>query len=290
MKAEPKLGRATVALVALFAVGGASCASSAARPRSAAETAAAEREWSTRARAQIRDHWNPWDVVRTAGPAGASGRPTTVLRIAVKPDGTAPRPEVVRSSGIPVLDEAAVRAVEAAVPLPAPPPELASSAGAVALELGFRVVGNEDTNVPADGDKRDSFAVIAANCEYKTPGVVEPTDVQKTVETYRRDVMTCLDGQRDTGLEAIGEVAVEFVITEAGNVFRPVVLKTRGLSRSFEGCLLNTMSRWAFAKPAGGAVKVVFPFRFEGGRAIGADFRSSAVNPDPAFPRSKNGP
>src|SRR6516165_1314626 len=101
MKAKPVLG-----LVTLFALSLTSCASSPARPRSTAELAVARREWSSQARGQIRDHWNPWDVVGAAGSTESSQwRATTVLRIAVQPDGTAPRPEIVGSSGIAALDE-----------------------------------------------------------------------------------------------------------------------------------------------------------------------------------------
>jgi hypothetical protein len=155
-----------------------------------------------------------------------------------------------------------------------PPPELSSGASPVTFDLGFRVVGNENPNVPPMDDKPDPFPVITANCEYRSLGVVDPVDVQRTVETYRRDVTTCLDRQRTAGVEAIGEVTIEFVIAETGSVYRPIVLKTGGLTRSLEGCLLRTMSRWTFRRPTGGAAKVVFPFRFLGGQAAGADIRS----------------
>jgi hypothetical protein len=58
MMAESTPGRAAAALVtlALIAI---SCASPAAtHPSSAVDVAAAQREWSSRARAQIRDDWN----------------------------------------------------------------------------------------------------------------------------------------------------------------------------------------------------------------------------------------
>jgi TonB family protein len=250
-----------------------SCASSSAtHPRSAADQVAAEREWAGRARDQIRDYWNPWDVVRTVKQAESPpGWPTTVLRIAVRPDGTASRPEVIRSSGVPALDDLAVKAVTSASPLP-PPPDNSSGAGVVAFDLGFRVVGAEAANSLAD-DTHDAFPIISAACEEKPLGVADPLDVQKTIESYRRDVTICLDEQRGIGVEAVGEVTVEFVISDAGNVHRPVVLKTGGLTRSLERCLLRTMSRWTFHKPAGGAVKVAFPFHFLEGQAAGADVR-----------------
>ena len=270
------LGTTMFGLVRLFALSLASCASSSAtNPRFPIDSAAAKREWSNQARDQIRDYWNPWDLVRAVRLAESlPGRPTTVLRIAVQPDGTAPPPEILRRSGISALDDLAVRAVTAALPLPMPPSELLSGASLVTFDLGFQAVGDENPNVSPVDDKHDPFPVITANCEYKTLGVVDPLDVQRTVETYRREVTTCLERQPGSGSQAIGDVAIEFVIAEAGTVYRPIVLKTGGLTRSLEGCLLRTMSHWTFRKPTGGAVKVVFPFRFLGGQAVGSDIRS----------------
>jgi TonB family protein len=269
-------GTTKFGLASLFALSLMSCASSSAtHPRYAIDSAAAKGEWSNGARDQIREYWNPWDLVRTVRSAESPAQaPTTVLRIAVQPDGTALPAEILRSSGISALDDLAVRAVAAALPLPMPPPELSSDASPATFDLGFRVVGAENPNVPPVDDKHDPFSVITANCEYKTLGVVDPMDVQRTVETYRRDVTTCLDRQRTAGFEAIGQVTIEFVIAETGSVYRPTVLKTGGLTRSLEGCLLKTMSHWTFRRPTGGAVKVVFPFRFSGGQAVGADIRS----------------
>jgi TonB family protein len=274
MRVESMLGTTKFGLVSLFALSLVSCASSSAtHPRYAIDSAAAKLEWSNRARDQIRDYWNPWDLVRAVRLAESlPGRPTTVLRIAVHPDGTAPPPEILRRSGISALDDLAVSAVTAALPLPMPPPELSNGASPVTFDLGFRVVGDETSNVPPMDDTHHPFPVITANCEYKTPGVVDPLDVQRTVETYRREVTTCLDRQRVAGFEPIGEVTIEFVIAEAGSVYRPIVLKTGSLTRPLEGCLLRTMSNWTFRKPTGGAVKVVFPFRFLGGQVGGADF------------------
>src|ERR1022692_52441 len=156
------LGTTKFGLVSLFALSLVSCASSSAKHlRYAIDSAAAKREWSNGARDQIRDYWNPWDLVRAVrSAASAPGRPTTVLRIAVQPDGTAPPPEILHSSGISALDDLAVRAVTAALPLPMPPPELLSGASAVTFDLGFRVVGDENPNVPPVDDKHDPFPVI----------------------------------------------------------------------------------------------------------------------------------
>jgi TonB family protein len=279
MKAEPTVHWTTLGLLSLLALGPTSCAST--HPRTGAELAAAKLEWSSQVRAQIRYYWNPWDVVRTvtAPIDSAAWRATTVLRIAVQTDGTAPQPEIVGSSGVAALDEEAVRAVAAALPLPAPPSELASGASPVPLVLGFRVVRNEDPKVAPGDDVHDPFAVITAGLESRTAGVVDPLDIQRTVETYRQDVSMCLGRQRDTGFEAIGEVAIEWVITETGSVQHPVVVKTRGLNRSLEGCLVQAISLWSFRKPTGGPAKVMFPFRFGGGLAAGADFRSEQAAP-----------
>jgi len=252
-----------------------SCASSSAtHPPSPAEAAAAKQEWSRQARGQIRNYWNPWDVVRTVKTPGSSAwRATTVLRLAVQADGTAPRPEIVGSSGVPALDDEAVRAVAAALPLPAPPRELLGAASSTPFVLGLRVVRNEPPSSAPVDDDREPFAVILARIDDGARGAVDPLDVQRTVEseTYRRDVSNCLSRQRDVGLEeSVGEVTIEFVITEAGGVDHPIVAKTRGLSRSMEGCLVSAISLWTFRKPTGGAAKVMFPFRFGGGQAVGA--------------------
>jgi TonB family protein len=273
-------GWVTLGLVTLFALSATSCASSSATHPSAVDSAAAERDWSSRVRAQVRDYWNPWDVVKAPRSTDSPPRrPTTVLRLAVQRDGTAPRPEILRSSGISALDDAAVRAIAAALPLPTPPPELSRGASSIPFDLGFRVVFDADPavppEVPPEDDKRDPFAVISANCEYKTPGTVNPSDIQRTVEAYQRDVVSCLNRQRIEGIvDSFGTVTVEFVIAESGNVFHPVVVKTYGLTRSLEGCLLKAMYQWTFPKPTGGAVKVAFPFRFGAERASGADVRA----------------
>jgi TonB family protein len=281
MKTGAAARGAMLELVAVLALSaGVSCAPSKAHSRTAGEVAAAERQWSGQVQVQIRDYWNPWDAgAALTSKEPPSRRATTVLRIAIKSDGTADRPEILISSGISALDEAAIRAVAAAVPLPTPPEELSTGAGLVAVDLGFRVVGKEDPQVPSVDDKPDSFAVIAANRDYKTPGTVDPRDVQRTVETYRREAMTCLDTYRDRQMNPIGEVTVEFVITESGAVYRPIVLATRGLTRPLEGCLLRQMSHWMFSKPNGGAVKVAFPFRFWGGQAFRGDVQNGRIPP-----------
>jgi TonB family protein len=194
-----------------------------------------------------------------------------VLRIAVQADGTAPRPEIVGSAGVPPLDEEALRAVAAALPLPPPPRELLGGASSAPFVLGLRVVRNE---APSAGDEQqEPFAVIAARIDDGARGTIDPLDVQRTVESEstRRDVSNCLSRQRDVGAEeSVGEVTLEFVITESGSVNHPIVAKTRNLSRSLEGCLVSAISLWTFRKPTGGAAKVMFPFRFGGGAAVGA--------------------
>jgi TonB family protein len=277
------LGWATLGLATLFALSATSCASSSATHPSAVDPAAAERQWSSRVRAQVRDYWNPWDVVKAArSTESPPNRPTTVLRLAIKPDGTAPQPEILRSSGVSALDDAAGKAIVAALPLPAPPPELLKGASSLPFDLGFRVVLDADPAVPPEDDERDPFAVISANCEYKTPGTINPSEIQRTVEAYRRDMVVCLDRQRIDGVvDLFGTVTVEFVIAESGNVFHPVVVNTYGgLTRSLEGCLVKAMYLWTFPKPTGGTVKVAFPFHFGTGRASGADVRASQGGKD----------
>ncbi len=269
-----KLGLSS--LCALIA--GACASSPAMHPRSPIDREAAMREWSIRARDQIRDYWNPWDVIRAGGPAGSAVQPTTVLRIAVQPDGTALRPEIVTSSGVAALDELAVKAVTTAAPLPPPPADVSNGASPARFELGFRVTRGESPSSPPGDDTRNPFPVMTANCDYKVTGAADRLDVQRTVESYRRDVAACVDEQRSARLDVVGEVMVEFVITETGSVYRQTVVKTGGLPRSLEGCLLRTMSRWTFRKPTGGPVKVVFPFRFLEGQAAGADVRSGVMN------------
>jgi TonB family protein len=262
------------ALVALSSI---SCSpSSAIHPRSAADVAAAQRDWSSRVRLQIRDYWNPWAVSSTLRSTEWSrGRPTAILRVAVKSDGTAARPDLLTSSGIPALDDTAVRAVAAALPLPSPPPELLNGAGLAAVEVGFQVVHGEDASGTPVDDQPDPSTTITAACGYSTSGAIDPLDVQRTVESYRREVVDCLERHHNEAESPIGEVTIAFVIAESGSVRHPVVLNARGLTRPLEGCVLRAMSAWTFPKPKGGAVKVVFPFRFWGGQAGGQDFRGA---------------
>ena len=148
-------------------------------------------------------------------------------------------------------------------------------ASSIPFDLGFRVVLDGDPAAPPEDDTRDPFAVISASCASKTPGTVNPSEVQRTVEAYKRDVVICLERQRIDGVvDPVGTITVEFVIAESGNVLHPVVVNTSGLTRSLEGCLLKAMYQWTFPKPTGGAVKAAFPFRFGAGRASGADVRA----------------
>jgi hypothetical protein len=55
------------------------------------------------------------------------------------------------------IDDLAVRAVAAALPLPMPPPKLSSGSSPATFDLGLRVVGAENPNIAPVDDKHDPF-------------------------------------------------------------------------------------------------------------------------------------
>ncbi|HXI55941.1 MAG TPA: TonB family protein, partial [Polyangia bacterium] len=223
----------------------------------------AELTWSREVRVQIRDHWNPWAVIETEDFSRiAPPFPTTVLHMVVRPNGDVMSVGIQRSSGMPDLDAAAVTAVGASLPLPRPPDGLLAAAGVVPFNLAFRVYREQDPAHPAEDEKHDPFPVIFAAPERQAAGSLEKSAISGVIDTHLGDLRSCQEQQKPRAPALDGELRVRFVIAQSGDLKNPVVLEARGLTRSLEGCVLKAMARWRFPKPAGGIVKVTYPFRF----------------------------
>jgi TonB family protein len=88
----------------------------------------------------VRGTWDPGPVYRGRDPTGkaygAQDR-LTVVSVVLDADGGIQRLEVVRESGLPFLDQEAMRAFRAAGPFPNPPSGLADDGGRIAFNFGF---------------------------------------------------------------------------------------------------------------------------------------------------------
>lgn len=88
----------------------------------------------------VRGTWDPGPVYRGRDPTGkaygAQDR-LTVVSVVLDAQGGVQRLEVVRESGLPFLDQEAIRAFRAAGPFPNPPAGLADDAGRIAFNFGF---------------------------------------------------------------------------------------------------------------------------------------------------------
>lgn len=88
----------------------------------------------------VRGTWDPGPVYRGRDPTGnaygAQDR-LTVVSVILDAQGGVQRLEVVRKSGLPFLDQEAIRAFRSAGPFPNPPAGLADDAGRIAFNFGF---------------------------------------------------------------------------------------------------------------------------------------------------------
>jgi TonB family protein len=100
-----------------------------------------------RVRDSIARHWSPNDVMRSHDPTGKIyGRRDrhTLLRIRLFPDGALSRVWIIRSSGLDVLDEEAVRSVRSAAPFVNPPEGLVDAqSGTIEFRFGFTLFNGQ---------------------------------------------------------------------------------------------------------------------------------------------------
>ncbi|MFU8804957.1 MAG: energy transducer TonB family protein [Bradymonadaceae bacterium] len=91
---------------------------------------------------QIRPHWRPRELMMHHDPHGnvygVSDR-ITVLFITLSSDGSLYQLRVLRSCGVDILDEEALRAVRRAAPFPNPPKGLQDSDGMIRFSFGFHL-------------------------------------------------------------------------------------------------------------------------------------------------------
>jgi TonB family protein len=230
----------------------------------------AEATWSRLLREQVLAHWNPRPTIEAPRFASWLGpRPTTVLHMRIEKDGRARDVKVRVGSGIPTLDDAAVAAISAAQPLPAPPGELLDGTGVVAFDLGFRTYRTEDRLSPAEDEKHDSFAVIFAGPDVEPKGTLEPAQVYAAIESHRGEVDRCYAEQLAIDPQLKGSVKLGVVLGRSGELTAATVSESSGLNRALEACLIDAMHKWTFPSPRGGIVRVQVPFTFPAGTANG---------------------
>jgi TonB family protein len=93
-----------------------------------------------RVKERVRDEWNPGDMYRARDPYGkvyGSRDRLTVLNVVLDADGRVSRLDVAKQSGLPFLDQEAMRAFREAGPFPNPPIGLADDSGRIAFHFGF---------------------------------------------------------------------------------------------------------------------------------------------------------
>ncbi len=93
-----------------------------------------------RVKERVRQEWDPVTVYRARDPTGTAYGARdrlTVLGVVLDAEGKIVRIEVVRESGLPFLDEEAVRAFREAAPFLNPPAGLADEKGRIAFHFGF---------------------------------------------------------------------------------------------------------------------------------------------------------
>ncbi len=94
-----------------------------------------------RVKRQVRDHWRPAEEYRKRDPTfrifGTRDR-FTLLRVALKPDGSLATVDLETTSGIDFLDDEAVEAFKLAQPFPNPPRQLVEDgSGLISFRFGF---------------------------------------------------------------------------------------------------------------------------------------------------------
>jgi TonB family protein len=93
-----------------------------------------------RVKDRVRDQWNPGGIYQARDPDGkvyGSKDRLTVLTVILEPGGGIARLEVAKESGLPFLDEEAMRAFREAGPFPNPPKGLVDESGRIRFNFGF---------------------------------------------------------------------------------------------------------------------------------------------------------
>lgn len=93
-----------------------------------------------RVKERVRQEWDPGTVYRARDPTGTAYGARdrlTVLGVVLDVEGRVQRIEVVRESGLPFLDDEAIRAFREAAPFLNPPAGLADEKGRIAFHFGF---------------------------------------------------------------------------------------------------------------------------------------------------------
>ncbi|WP_181234226.1 TonB family protein [Enhygromyxa salina] len=99
---------------------------------------------------RVREHWRPQKAIDSADPDGRKyGRSsrTTGLMVRLDGQGNILKLVVVQKSGVPELDDEAVRAIRAAGPFPNMPAGLVDENGHVEFPFGFNLLDSGDWNI-----------------------------------------------------------------------------------------------------------------------------------------------
>ena len=94
----------------------------------------------SRVQLAIKNHWRPARVYRRRDPTGrvyGVGERVTILRVVLNGNGAIMQLRVQRPSGLPFLDEEALRSIRAAAPFPNPPEGLKDANGRIHFSFGF---------------------------------------------------------------------------------------------------------------------------------------------------------
>lgn len=93
-----------------------------------------------RVKERVRQEWEPGEVYRKRDPYGkvyGQQDRLTILHVVLDDKGNVVRLEVVKESGLPFLDQEAIRAFREAAPFPNPPKGLQDEKGKIAFNFGF---------------------------------------------------------------------------------------------------------------------------------------------------------
>lgn len=105
-----------------------------------------------------------------------------------------------------------------------------------------------------------------------TPGIcnvrgsLDKEIVRRVVRLHMNEVKYCYDKQLVKNAALEGRIAVQFVISPAGQVLSSVLQSTTMADLHVEKCVVDAVKRWEFPKPQGGGIVIVsYPFSFVAG-------------------------
>jgi TonB family protein len=147
---------------------------------------------------------------------------------------------------------------------------LALLAVAAAAEEQPRPLDGDEVEEPADGGPADAGAPDAGTPDaWKMP--FNPESIRSVVLSHEPDVRACYEATLAEGRDVQGEVVVSVVVTPDGIPDRARVKRSTLRDKQIEECVVRTVRRWWFPRPAR-RQPLDLPFRFSevGSKAAGA--------------------